>query len=224
MKSRLFTFIMALFITNIAIGQFMQEPLPYAYDELEPFIDARTMEVHYTKHHKGYVDKLNNALREAGIEHNGNILDLLENISQYEDGVRNNAGGHYNHTLFWNILSPEPNINPSENLLKAIDANFNSMEEFKKQFIKEASSLFGSGWTWLIVTPDKKLAIVSTKNQDNPLMDDAPVKGIPVLGIDIWEHAYYLKYQNRRSEYLDALWKIINWDTVEMMYNEAFSD
>ncbi len=224
MKSRLLTLIMALFITNIAIGQFAQEPLPYAYDELEPYIDAQTMEIHYTKHHKGYVDKLNNALQAAGIEHNGNILDLLENISQYEDGVRNNAGGHYNHTLFWNVLSPEPNINPSENLLNAIDENFHSMEEFKKQFIKEASSLFGSGWTWLIVTPDKKLAIVSTKNQDNPLMDDAPVKGTPVLGIDIWEHAYYLKYQNRRGEYLNSLWEIINWDAVETMYNEALAE
>ncbi|MDT8308230.1 MAG: superoxide dismutase [Bacteroidales bacterium] len=223
MKSRLLTLIMAFFITNIAIGQFVQEPLPYAYDELEPYIDAQTMEIHYTKHHKGYVDKLNNALQMAGIEHNGNILDLLENISQYEDGVRNNAGGHYNHTLFWSILSPEPNINLSENLLKSIDENFNSMEELKKQFIKEASSLFGSGWTWLIVTPDKKLAIVSTKNQDNPLMDDAPVKGTPVLGIDIWEHAYYLKYQNRRGEYLNSLWEIINWDAVETMYNEALA-
>ncbi|HPR33504.1 MAG TPA: superoxide dismutase [Prolixibacteraceae bacterium] len=212
-------------ITLILIGlyipswaQYTQEPLPYAYDALEPFVDARTMEIHYSKHHAGYVAKLNEALSQSDNGGPTDLIGLLGAISSYPAAVRNNAGGHYNHTLFWKILTPEKNTRPSDMLQKAIDRDFSGIDALKKQLLKEASARFGSGWAWLVVTSDKKLVVLSTPNQDNPLMDDVPVRGVPVLGIDVWEHAYYLKYQNRRAEYLEALWNVINWDEVSRLY------
>lgn len=223
MKLALFIFITFLITTNCAIAQFAQESLPYAYDALEPFIDAQTMEIHYSKHHAGYVAKLNEALKDVGLERSSDFIVIFENISKYNTTIRNNAGGHYNHTLYWQILTPDTNTKPSEKLLKAIKANFNNMGEFKNQLIKEAAGRFGSGWAWLIVSAEKRLVIMSTPNQDNPIMSDSPIKGVPILGIDVWEHAYYLKYKNRRPDYLHAIWNIINWDMVSKLYDKAIS-
>ncbi|MFZ2285231.1 MAG: superoxide dismutase, partial [Lutibacter sp.] len=201
-------------ISSSAFGQFTQAPLPYAYDALEPFVDAQTMEIHYTKHHAGYVTNLNKALKEAGMENNTDMNAILGNISKYSTAIRNNAGGHYNHTLFWNVLTPNKDTKLSANLAAAIETTFGSMEAFKTQLTQAAATRFGSGWAWLVVTPENKLVICSTPNQDNPLMDDAPVKGTPIFGIDVWEHAYYLKYQNKRGDYLQAIWNVVNWEEV----------
>ncbi|NLW32271.1 MAG: superoxide dismutase [Fibrobacter sp.] len=217
----LFTVIIAITIQNLN-AQFTQDSLVYSFDALEPYIDAQTMEIHYTKHHAGYVKNLNKAIEEANLL-NKSIDHILKNVSKYNSTIRNNGGGHYNHALFWQLLTPMKNTKPLEKLSKAIDSTFGSMQNFKKQFNQEASSRFGSGWAWLIVTPQKKLAILSTPNQDNPVMDDAPVKGIPILGIDVWEHAYYLKYQNKRNDYLDAIWNVINWEDVSTRYESAIS-
>jgi len=205
----------------LAKAQFIQEPLPYAFNALEPYIDTETMQIHYSKHHAGYVAKLNQEMKALGMENQKDIEAILQNISQYNTTIRNNAGGHYNHQLFWILLSPEKNLTPSPALLKAIEKEFKSMEAFKTAFINEGSTRFGSGWVWLIVDKDKKLRIVSTPNQDNPLMNDSPVKGFPILGIDVWEHAYYLKYQNKRGDYLNAIWNVINWDKVSERYLQA---
>ncbi|MBN2348519.1 MAG: superoxide dismutase [Bacteroidales bacterium] len=222
MKTTLFTLIGLLLLTNVLVAQFTQKPLPYSYNALEPYIDAQTMEIHYSKHHAGYINNLNKALQETGQENSNNLIAILNNISNYNTAIRNNAGGHYNHELFWNLLTPEK-TKPSDNLLKVIEKEFGSFDEFKNHFNKEAASRFGSGWAWLIVTEGNKLAITSTPNQDNPLMDISTVKGIPILGIDVWEHAYYLKYQNRRPEYLQAIWNIINWEEVEKNYKNALT-
>jgi len=196
--------------------------LSYATDALEPHIDKMTMEIHHGKHHQAYVTNLNTAL-EGKPEASSSIEDIIKNISKFPPAVRNNGGGHYNHTMFWTLLSPSGGGEPSGELGEAIKSAFGSFAEFKTKVSTAGATRFGSGWAWLIVTPDKKLAITSTPNQDNPLMDIAEVKGTPVLGIDVWEHAYYLKYQNRRPEYLTAIWNVINWNHVSELYKKAIA-
>lgn len=192
--------------------------LGYAFDALEPHIDALTMQIHHDRHHQAYVDNLNKAL--AGTEGEGKSLEeLMADISKYPAAVRNNGGGHWNHTLFWEILGPSGS-QPSGALADAINAAFGSLDALKEKMNTAGTTRFGSGWAWLIVK-DGKLDVCSTPNQDNPLMDIAEVKGTPILGIDVWEHAYYLKYQNKRPDYLGAIWNVINWDAVAAKYNAA---
>ncbi len=186
--------------------------LGYDYAALEPHIDARTMEIHHTKHHQAYVTNVNNALA-GGEWENRSIEDILANISKLPAAVRNNGGGHYNHTLFWTLMAPNTGGAPKGDLLNAINQYFGSFDKFKEQFATAGLTRFGSGWAWL-VQAGKELKITSTPNQDNPLMDLAEVKGNPLLAVDVWEHAYYLKYQNRRNEYLAAFWNVVNWDEV----------
>jgi len=186
--------------------------LEYEYAALEPNIDARTMEIHHTKHHQTYITNLNNALA-GGIWENKSLEEILANVSKLPVAVRNNGGGHFNHSMFWQVMSPQGGGSPSPDLLDALNRHFGSFDKFKEQFTAAAMTRFGSGWAWLVKTGDE-LKITSTPNQDNPLMDLAEVKGMPILGIDVWEHAYYLKYQNRRNEYLAAFWNVINWDNV----------
>jgi Fe-Mn family superoxide dismutase len=195
--------------------------LPYAYNALEPHIDARTMEIHYTKHHQAYVTNLNNAIAGTDAE-KLSIEDICKTISKYPVAVRNNGGGHYNHSLFWTLMAPNAGGQPSGDLASAIDTAFGSFDEFKKLFAAAGTTRFGSGWAWLIVK-DGKLVISSTPNQDNPLMDVAEVKGTPVLGIDVWEHAYYLNYQNRRPDYIAAFWNVINWAEVTKLYKNEMA-
>lgn len=187
--------------------------LPYAYNALEPHIDARTMEIHHTKHHQAYVTNLNNAIAGTDAE-KMSIEDICRNISKYPVAVRNNGGGHFNHDLFWKVLGPNKGGAPSGAVADAINSAFGSFDAFKEKFAAAGATRFGSGWAWLIVGADKKLAICSTPNQDNPLMDIAEVKGTPILGLDVWEHAYYLHYQNRRPDYISAFWNLVNWDEV----------
>ena len=194
--------------------------LPYANDALEPNIDARTMEIHHGKHHNGYVTNLNNAIAGSGAE-NLSVEDICKNISKYSGAIRNNGGGHYNHSLFWTVMGPKGGGAPTGALADAINAAFGSFDEFKTKFSTAAATRFGSGWAWLIVGGDGKLAVTSTPNQDNPLMDVAEVKGTPILGLDVWEHAYYLNYQNRRPDYINAFFKVINWNEVERRYTTA---
>lgn len=193
-----------------------QQPLPYAYNALEPAIDATTMEIHYTKHAATYAKNLAEAVTAEKVDKNATSLEtLLAGISKYTPKMRNNAGGHYNHELFWQTLkAPADGNKPSGKLLTAIEKDFNSFDAFKTQFSDAAKNRFGSGWAWLIIGKDKKLSIASTPNQDNPLMDVSDAKGFPVLGLDVWEHAYYLKYQNRRPDYITAWWNAVNWDFV----------
>lgn len=193
--------------------------LPYAYDALEPHIDAQTMTIHHTKHHQAYVDNLNKALAGTADE-NTSILDLISKMSTLPASVRNNGGGHYNHSLFWSILGSNGGNLHEGVLAKAIHETFGSLDVLKEKMNAAGATRFGSGWAWLIVK-DGKLEVCSTPNQDNPLMDFAEVKGTPILGIDVWEHAYYLKYQNRRPDYLGAIWNVINWNQVEANYNAA---
>lgn len=185
--------------------------LPYLKESLEPFIDVMTMEIHHGKHHNAYVTNLNKAIENTDAD-KMSIEDILKNISKYPVIVRNNAGGHYNHSMFWTLLRPNGGGNPNGKLGNEIHSAFDSFDEFKKKFTESATGRFGSGWAWLIKNESGKLEICSTPNQDNPLMDIAEKKGIPILGLDVWEHAYYLKYQNRRSEYIEAWWNIVNWD------------
>lgn len=192
--------------------------LGYAFDALEPHIDALTMQIHHDRHHQAYVDNLNKAL--AGTEGESKSLEeLMANISAYPAAVRNNGGGHWNHSLFWEILGPSGS-QPSGALADAINSAFGSLDALKEKMNTAGTTRFGSGWAWLIVK-DGKLDVCSTPNQDNPLMDIAEVKGTPILGIDVWEHAYYLKYQNKRPDYLGAIWNVINWDVVATKYNAA---
>lgn len=187
--------------------------LPYAFNALEPHIDARTMEIHHGKHHQAYVTNLNNAI--AGTEaEKMSIEKICANISKFPMAVRNNGGGHYNHSLFWNILTPNASQAPSGALADAINAAFGNFDDFKTKFAAAGATRFGSGWAWLTKNSAGKLEISSTPNQDNPLMDLAEVKGTPILGLDVWEHAYYLHYQNRRPDYISAFWNVINWDEV----------
>lgn len=192
--------------------------LTYAFDALEPHIDAQTMQIHHDKHHQAYVDNLNKALAGTGDE-DKTLEELMDNISNYPAAVRNNGGGHYNHTLFWSILGPAP-TQPGGDLLTAINETFGSLDGLKEKMNAAGATRFGSGWAWLVVS-DGKLVVTSTPNQDNPLMDLADVFGHPILGIDVWEHAYYLHYQNRRPDYLKAIWNVINWDAVAMRYKAA---
>jgi Fe-Mn family superoxide dismutase len=193
--------------------------LSYAYNALEPNIDAKTMEIHHTKHHQAYITNLNNAI--AGTEtEKMSIEEICKNISKLPMAVRNNGGGHFNHSLFWTILAPNAGGNPGTELMAALDAAFGSFDKFKEEFNKAATTRFGSGWAWLLVH-DGKLVVSSTPNQDNPLMDIAEVKGTPILGLDVWEHAYYLNYQNRRPDYCTAFWNLVNWTEVEKRWKSA---
>jgi Fe-Mn family superoxide dismutase len=194
--------------------------LPYAYDALEPHIDARTMEIHHTKHHQAYVTNLNNAIAGTELE-NHSLEELMHNIAAAPVAVRNNGGGHWNHSLFWTIMSPNGGGEPTGAIAQAITSAFGSYEKFKEEFTKAAVGRFGSGWAWLCKQPDGSVQICSTPNQDNPLMPDTGCKGIPVLGLDVWEHAYYLHYQNRRPDYISAFYNLINWDEVNRRFAEA---
>jgi Fe-Mn family superoxide dismutase len=194
--------------------------LPYAANALEPHIDAKTMEIHHGKHHNAYVTNLNNAIAGTDAE-KLSLEEINKNISKYPVAVRNNGGGHYNHSLFWTILGPNAGGAPTGALADAINATFGNFDEFKTKFAAAAAGRFGSGWAWLIVDGSKKLQITSTPNQDNPLMDVAEVKGTPILGLDVWEHAYYLHYQNRRPDYITAFWNVINWSEVTKRFDAA---
>ncbi len=186
--------------------------LPYAHDALEPHIDAKTMEIHHGKHHNAYITKVNAATE--GTDMDGKSVEELCTAHSDNGAVRNNGGGHYNHTLFWSILSPSGGGEPSGALADAINAVFGSFDEFKTKFSSAAATRFGSGWAWLCKTADGKVEVCSTANQDNPLMPDAGCSGTPILGLDVWEHAYYLNYQNRRPDYIEAFFNVINWDSV----------
>ncbi|HRZ42429.1 MAG TPA: superoxide dismutase [Bacteroidales bacterium] len=199
---------------------FKLDSLPYAYDALAPHLDARTMEIHHTKHHQAYVNNLNKAIAGTPLE-KMTLTELMLNISRMGDAIRNNGGGHYNHDLFWKILSPKPALMPKGDLMSAITAQYGTLDSLKREINRAAMGQFGSGWAWLVLTPDRRLAVVSTPNQDNPLMDVAKVHGIPILGIDVWEHAYYLNYQNRRADYLTAVWNVIDWSVVAENYAKA---
>lgn len=201
---------------------FTLAPLPYAYDALEPVIDAKTMEIHYSKHHAAYVKNLNAAVKGTK-EEKTSLENLLLNAGEYSDAIRNNAGGHYNHTLFWNILGLNKPFNANSEVGKAVVATFGSINSLNELLIKNGTTRFGSGWSWLYVTPDKKLAVCSSPNQDNPLMDVMDERGIPILTIDVWEHAYYLKYQNKRPDYLAAIIGAINWEAVNKNYVDAMN-
>jgi len=199
---------------------YIQQPLPYSYNALEPFIDAMTMEIHHTKHAAGYTKNLNDACIAEKVDiKNTSITSLLESISKYSTKMRNNAGGHYNHELFWQLMKPAPASAPAGALADAINKSFGSLDNFKTAFSDAAKTRFGSGWAWLIIKADNSLAVCSTPNQDNPLMDIAETKGKPILGLDVWEHAYYLKYQNKRPDYINAWWNLVNWKFVEERYN-----
>ena len=200
---------------------FDQTPLPYSYNSLEPVIDATTMELHYSKHAATYAKNLKEAALAEKADINKPLEDILAKISSYSAKMRNNGGGHYNHELFWKTMKPAAAGKPSPALSTLIDKNFNSFEAFKTQFSDAAKNRFGSGWAWLYIGPDKKLMIGSSPNQDNPLMDVSDIKGFPLLGLDVWEHAYYLKYQNRRPEYIENWWKIVDWDFVQKRYESV---
>lgn len=205
--------------SNSSMGKFELPKLPYAYDALEPFIDKMTMEIHHSKHHNAYVTNLNKAIE--GTEMEGKSLEeLVANASKYPVAVRNNGGGHWNHSMFWNIMGKSDKKAPSGKLADAINSAFGSFDEFKSKFANAGATRFGSGWAWLAVQ-NGKLAIGSTPNQDNPLMDLSDFKGTPILGLDVWEHAYYLKYQNRRPEYIENWWNVVNWNEVEKLFDKA---
>jgi Fe-Mn family superoxide dismutase len=193
--------------------------LSYDFSALEPHIDAKTMEIHHGKHHQAYVGKLNDAV--AGTELEGqSIEELMSNVSKHSAAVRNNGGGHFNHSLFWSVMSPNGGGEPTGKLAEAINKTFGSFEEFKTQFASAAATRFGSGWAWLVVH-DNNLVVTSTPNQDNPTMDIAEVKGTPILGLDVWEHAYYLNYQNRRPDYIGAFWNVVDWNVVGQLFEQA---
>lgn len=193
--------------------------LSYSYDSLEPHIDARTMEIHHSKHHAGYTAKLNAAISGTPLE-GQSIEDLIKNLDMSNSAVRNNGGGFYNHCLFWSVMSPSPKV-LSANLADAIDNSFGSFDEFKTAFSAAAATQFGSGWAWLCVLKGGQLEVCSTPNQDNPLMPGIACNGVPILGVDVWEHAYYLNYQNRRPEYIDAFFNVIDWGEVEVRFERA---
>ena len=194
--------------------------LPYATDALEPHIDKQTMEIHHGKHHQAYVTNLNKAL-EGKPEATQSLDEIIKNIDKFPAAVRNNGGGHYNHSLFWEVIGANKGGEPTGELAEAINAAFGSFADFKTKFAEAGATRFGSGWAWLSVGEDKKLVVSSTPNQDNPLMNVAEVKGTPILGMDVWEHAYYLKYQNRRPDYIAAFWNVVNWDAVADRFKKA---
>lgn len=194
--------------------------LNFAFDAIDEYIDARTMEIHHDKHHGGYVSKLNAAVDGTNLADNS-LEDILAGVSGHSAAVRNNGGGHYNHTLFWTVLSPNGGGSPDGDLASAINSDFGSFDDFKDTFSNAAATRFGSGWAWLIVNGSGNLEVCSTPNQDNPLMDLADTHGTPILGLDVWEHAYYLKYQNRRPDYISAFWNIVNWGEVSKRFSES---
>lgn len=214
----------ASFLDDIPAAEkipYAQQQLPYAYNALEPVIDAMTMEIHYSKHAQTYAKNLADAVQAEKVDTESTSLEkLLGNISRYSPKMRNNAGGHYNHELFWKSMraSGIGSVEPKGKLRSAIEKDFGSLDAFKTQFNDAAKNRFGSGWAWLVATPENKLVIGSTPNQDNPLMDISELKGVPLLGLDVWEHAYYLKYQNRRPDYIAAWWNIVDWNTIEKRY------
>jgi Fe-Mn family superoxide dismutase len=200
---------------------FEQAPLPYDYAALEPMIDAKTMEIHYTKHAAAYSTNLKDAAKAEGVPETAPVEKLLAGISRYSAKMRNNGGGHYNHEMFWQSMKANGGGNPSGKLMEAITRDFGSFDAMKTQFTDAGKNRFGSGWAWLYVDNMKKLKIGSTPNQDNPLMDVSEIKGMPVLGLDVWEHAYYLKYQNKRADYIENWWKLVNWDYVQQRFQSA---
>ncbi|MDF2515972.1 MAG: superoxide dismutase [Sphingobacterium sp.] len=203
------------------MSKFQLPDLPFTYGALEPYFDRETMTIHHQKHHQAYVDNLNKAVigtSAEGLE----LEDILAQVSQYSPAVRNNAGGHYNHSLFWQVLSAAPKTAPTGNLASQIDATFGSLDELKAKIKNTGLGQFGSGWSWLYIKYNGTLDVVATANQDNPLMDtQLTSRGVPILGVDVWEHAYYLKYQNKRADYLDAFWSVLDWSAVEKRYNET---
>jgi Fe-Mn family superoxide dismutase len=200
---------------------FSQTALPYDYSALEPHIDARTMEIHYSKHAAAYANNLRDAAREEGVDTSKPLENVLSSISNYTTKMRNNGGGHYNHELFWNIMGPNAGGKPVGKLMEAIISSFGSFDAFVNEFETAAKSRFGSGWAWLVVQSGGNLVVSSTPNQDNPLMDVAEIKGTPILGLDVWEHAYYLHYQNLRADYVRAFWNLVNWKAVSDRYQFA---
>ena len=214
--------LLALILTNVISAQTFTLPkLAYSYNQLEPTIDSVTMRIHYSKHHQAYITNLNKAL---GTSNTKSLVEILSTISTQAAVVRNNAGGHYNHTLFWEVLSPTPSKTPNEVLLAQIKKQFGSLDSLQKSMTLAGTGLFGSGWVWLIVTPTNELKITTTSNQDNPLMDIVTDKGTPILAIDVWEHAYYLKYQNKRADYLKNIWNVIDWKAVSEKYTATLKN
>jgi superoxide dismutase, Fe-Mn family len=201
---------------------FTLDPLPYDFNALEPYIDARTMEIHHDKHHAAYTNNLNAAIEGTALE-GKSIEEILMHVSNHSPAVRNNGGGYYNHNLFWEIMTPSGGGEPTGDLAKDIDTRFGSFAEFKEAFTRAGTTQFGSGWAWLIVDPSGELAITSTPNQDNPIMNLSAVHGVPILALDVWEHAYYLNYQNRRPDYITAFWNVVNWKEVNKRYKVAKS-
>lgn len=212
--------IFILLSSSLIFAQHKFKPLPYSYNALEPYIDAKTVEIHYDRHHRSYFNIFVTAAKGTSLE-NMDLYEIFENVSKHGSIVRNNAGGWYNHDLYWEIMIPGGSKTPKGNFLNEINKTFGSTEEMIKLINDAAMKRFGSGWAWLIVNDDGKLQITSTPNQDNPLMDVAEIRGIPILGIDVWEHAYYLKYQNFRKTYIDAFWKLVNWDVVGEKFHTA---
>ncbi len=202
------------------MSKFNFPDLPYDFNALEPYIDARTMEIHYTKHHRAYFDKFTAAVEGTALA-DMDIVDIFKDIDNQSSAVRNNGGGFYNHTLFWNIMSQNGGGEPSGKLTAEINKAFGSFDKLRETFNNAAATRFGSGWAWLCLNNDGQLEVCSTANQDNPLMNVAGCNGTPILGLDVWEHAYYLKYQNRRPEYVNAFWNVVNWNEVEKNYNKA---
>jgi superoxide dismutase, Fe-Mn family len=211
-------------ISTVFKTGFDQEPLPYAYNALEPWIDTQTMDIHYNKHAAAYSKNVKEAAKAENVDTNRAIEEVLGNISKYSVKMRNNAGGHYNHELFWKLLKANATAKPSGKFLTAIETDFGSLSAFQEKFSDAAKNRFGSGWAWLVLSSNKKLIVTSTPNQDNPLMDlsgtasEPFIKGIPLVGLDVWEHAYYLKYQNRRKDYVENFWKILNWEFVQQRF------
>ncbi len=209
-------------IAAAAGNSFTQQPLPYDYKALEPVIDAMTMEIHYSKHAAAYAKNLADACLAEKVDTNSAKLEeVLRNISKYSAKMRNNGGGHYNHELFWQCMKPGSATKPEGKLASAIDQGFGSFDAFKTQFTDAGKNRFGSGWAWLVLNADRKLVIGSTANQDNPLMDISEIKGTPLLGLDVWEHAYYLKYQNKRPDYINNWWNVVNWEFVQKRFESA---
>lgn len=205
--------------SSVTDSSFTQHPLPYDYKALEPFIDALTMEIHYSKHAAAYAKNLAEAVATEKIDtSNTKLEDLMHHISMYSPKMRNNGGGHYNHELFWQCMKPGTATKPEGTLATAIDQSFGSFEAFKTKFTDAGKNRFGSGWAWLVLNADKKLIVGSTPNQDNPLMDLSDLKGTPLLGLDVWEHAYYLKYQNKRPDYINNWWNVVNWEFVQQRF------
>lgn len=208
--------------SNATPTPYTQQPLPYSYNALDRAIDAQTMELHFTKHAATYAKNLAEATAAEGVNTSSTSLEsLLSNISKYSAKMRNNGGGHYNHELFWKVMTPQVNEKPESTLMNALQKSFGSFEAFTTQFTDAGKNRFGSGWAWLVLTNDKQLAIGSTPNQDNPLMNVSDLKGFPILGLDVWEHAYYLRYQNKRPDYITNWWNVVNWKFVSDRYDTA---